>query len=80
MDQRDLNPKDYAGMTEVWKKDLCRLGWEPTWNEDGPAYRPSDSDSEGLSLYDAWCKATGTPAVMKIGMGEKSFEGGGDDF
>jgi hypothetical protein len=62
MEREQINCQDYAALTEMWKEQLERAGWERTWdpNVNGPAYRES-CDSNAMPLYEAWASATGTP-------------------
>jgi hypothetical protein len=67
--KENLNECDYDTLNATWECQLRQLGWQRTWNADGPAWRSSeDEGGEGQSLYDAWAQATGTPTDLKLGI------------
>ena len=65
--KKNLNCDDYESLNQDWAKELCQLGWQRTWTEDGPGWRSPDG-GEGQSTYDAWIEATGTPDDLHLGL------------
>ena len=44
--KENLNECDYEALNAEWEKQLCQLGWERTWGENGPGWRAPSTDIE----------------------------------
>lgn len=64
----NVNAGCYKALNEDMGRQLKRLGWECTFdNEGNPAYE-SPSGQVVTNVYDAWCAATDSPNDLHYGI------------